>query len=66
MASKEDMAGTVTDETVASDRESFSEEPYRFVVIGVYLLAALTNCMPATTFSAVNSLVETKFNLSVL
>jgi len=42
------------------------ETKYRFVVIAVYLAAALVNSLPNNTFSGMNSTVETLFGISAV
>ena len=41
--------------------ERYGEVGYRFVNLVVYLLAALVNSLPTSTFSSINTLVEEKF-----
>ena len=46
--------------------KSYEESSYRYVNLGVYLLAALANSIPAQTFSSINSLVEREYKYSAI
>lgn len=37
------------------EKSPYQEQPYRYVVIAIYLLASLVNQIPANTFSAMTS-----------
>ena len=37
------------------ENSPYQEQPYRYVIIAIYLLASLVNQIPANTFSAMTS-----------
>lgn len=45
-------------------RHQYPQEKYRFVILIVYILAALVNSLPVHTFSSINVLIEDKFHIS--
>ena len=49
---------------MTNEGRTFQEEPYRFVVLTVYLLACLVNSLPVHTFSSINVVIEEKFRIT--
>lgn len=43
-------------------KKDYRESSYRFINLGIYLLAALANSIPAQTFSSINSYVEEQYH----
>ena len=47
-----------------SETTTYTQEPYRFVILITYLTAAFVNSLPVHTFSSINVVVEEKFDIS--
>lgn len=44
--------------------KKYPQDPYRFVIIAVYIAAALVNSLPVHTFSSINVTIEKTFQIS--
>lgn len=49
---------------MANKERSYPQDPYRFVILAAYLLAALVNSIAVHTFSSINVIIEDTFQIS--